>query len=453
MTGLKKVVTLRTVIATSAGMAMATSCYAAGVKVAVLVAGQSAWISILVAGIMCILSSMCFSELNGMYPSAAGIRLFIERAFGEKAAITIGAFYLGCAIAMVGPETHILSSVIGTVLPGVPPFVWVLVFLGVIALINMRGVVLAGLAQDIMTYTMLSFMIVIGLYAIKTSGVSVPQMLNTGGITNVFQAAAIGVFLYVGFEWVTPLAEEVTDSKIIPKGMMIAIGLLCITYAIFITGMIAVVSKETLAVSNIPHIIFGNALFGKAGIYVFVVMSCLASMTSYNAGFLNFSRFIYAMGRDNVLPRVFSKISNRYATPWFAILFAFTLSLLISIYCHITGKYMRLILVAAAIEVIIYTVMALSVIRLRFTMRDTDRPYRVPGGLIIPIISVVFFMILLLGIYAEDITVLFIMAVVFVVCLIYTLLVPPRLRSAYEKRMAQRVPRRRRPGGAGSKQT
>ncbi|MBN2225409.1 MAG: APC family permease [Deltaproteobacteria bacterium] len=453
MTGLKKVVTLRTVIATSAGMAMATSCYAAGVKVAVLVAGQSAWVSILVAGIMCILSSMCFSELNGMYPSAAGIRLFIERAFGEKAAITIGAFYLGCAIAMVGPETHILSSVIGTVLPGVPPFVWVLVFLGVIALINLRGVVLAGLAQDIMTYTMLSFMIVIGIYAIKTSGVSVPQMLNTGGITNVFQAAAVGVFLYVGFEWVTPLAEEVTDSKIIPKGMMIAIGLLCITYAIFITGMIAVVSKETLAVSNIPHIIFGNALFGKAGIYVFVVMSCLASMTSYNAGFLNFSRFIYAMGRDNVLPRVFSKISNRYATPLFAILFAFTLSLLISIYCHLSGKYMRLILVAAAIEVIIYTVMALSVIRLRFTMRDTDRPYRVPGGLIIPIISVVFFMILLLGIYAEDITVLFIMAGVFVVCLIYTLLVPPRLRSAYEKRMEQRVPRRRRPGGAGSKQT
>jgi amino acid transporter len=169
MTGLRKVVKLRTVIATSAGMAMATSCYAAGIKVAVLVAGQSAWISILVAGIMCILSAMCFSELNGMYPSAAGIRLFIERAFGEKAAITIGAFYLGCAIAMVGPETHILSSVIATVLPGVPSFTWVVVFLGFIALINVRGVVIAGIAEDIMTYSMLTFMLVVGIYAIKTT--------------------------------------------------------------------------------------------------------------------------------------------------------------------------------------------------------------------------------------------------------------------------------------------
>jgi amino acid transporter len=447
MTGLRKVVRLRTVIATSAGMAMATSCYAAGIKVAVLVAGQSAWISILVAGIMCILSAMCFSELNGMYPSAAGIRLFIERAFGEKAAITIGAFYLGCAIAMVGPETHILSSVIATVLPGVPSFTWVVVFLGIIALVNLRGVVIAGIAEDIMTYSMLTFMLVVGVYAIKTAGVSAPELIHTGGITNVFQAAAVGVFLYVGFEWVTPLAEEVTDSKMIPKGMMIAIGLLCITYVIFITGMTAVVPKETLAVSKVPHIIFGNALFGKAGIYAFVAMSCLASLTSYNAGFLNFSRFMYAMGRDNVLPRIFSRISDRYATPWFAILFAFTLSLIISVYCHLTGKYMRLILVAAAIEVIIYTVMALSVIRLRFTMRDAARPYRVPGGLIIPIISVFFFLTLLVGIYTEDIYVLFIMVGVFIVCLLYTLAVPPRLRAAYEKKIAQRVPRRRRPGG------
>jgi amino acid transporter len=447
MTGLRKVVKLRTVIATSAGMAMATSCYAAGVQVAIMVAGQSAWISILVAGLMCILSAMCFSELNGMYPSAAGIRLFIERAFGEKAAITIGAFYLGCAIAMVGPETHILSNVIGTVLPGVPSFTWVVVFLGLIALINVRGVVIAGLAEDIMTYTMLTFMVVVGIYAIRSAGVSAPQLFHTGGVSNVFQAAAIGVFLFVGFEWVTPLAEEVTDSSMIPKGMMIAIGLLCLSYVIFVTGMTAVVPKETLAVSKIPHIIFGNALFGKVGIYSFVVMSMLASLTSYNAGFLNFSRFMYAMGRDNVLPRIFSRISDRYATPWFAILFAFTLSLLISIYIHLTGDYVRLIMVAAAIEVIIYMVMAMSVIRLRFTMRDTARPYRVPGGLIIPIIAVVLFFGLLVGIYAQDIYVLFIMAGVFVFCLLYALIVPPRLRAAYEKRIAQRVPRRRRPGG------
>lgn len=446
MADLRKVVKLRTVISTSAGMAMATSCYAAGIKVAVMVSGQAAWISILVAGIMCLFSAMIFSELNGMYPSAAGIRLFIERAFGEKAALAIGAFYLGCAIAMVGPETYILSNVIGKVLPKVHPLVWVFVFLGVIALVNVRGVRITGWVQDILSYSMIAFMLLVGIYALGSFGVEPKELFNTGGAVGLFEAAAVGVFLYVGFEWVTPLAEEVTDDRMIANGMIWAVGILCVTYAVFITGMTAVIPKEVLSASPIPHILVGQELFGTIGLYVFVLMSILASLTSYNAGFLNFSRFMYAMGRDNVLPRVFSKIHSNYATPWFAILFAFLLSLSISVYIHFSERYMRLILVSAAIEVIIYMVMALSVIKLRFSMRDTKRPFRVPGGLVIPVVAIFFFLVLLAGIYAEDITVLYIMTGIFLICFLYTILVVPRLRSAYERRMAERVPRRRRPG-------
>jgi amino acid transporter len=101
-------------------------------------------------------------------------------------------------------------------------------------------------------------------------------------------------------------------------------------------------------------------------------------------------------------------------------------------------------MVSAAIEVIIYLVMALSVIRLRYNLPENTRPYRVPGGLIIPVIAVIFFLVLLVGIYAQDIMVLYIMIGVLLVCLLYTLLVVPRLRAAHEARLASRQPRRRR---------
>ena len=443
MSQLKKVVKFRTVVSTSAGMAMATSCYAAGIEVANMVAGQSAWIAVLVAGIMCMFSAMCFAELNGMYPSAAGIRLFIERAFGEKVALAVGAFYVGCALAMVGPETYILSNVIHVLFPSIHHLLWVVVFLGIIALINYRGVIITGIVQDILSYSMIIFMLVVGIYAISISGITAGELFHTGGGVNVFEAAAVGVFLYVGFEWVTPLAEEVTESSMIARGMLVAVGLLCITYAVFITGMTSVIPKEILAESPIPHIEVGRKLFGEVGLIIFIIMSVLASMTSYNAGFLNFSRYMYAMGRDNVLPRVFSSIS-RYATPWFAILFCFAISLAISVYIYFSGRYIRLIMVSAAIEVIIYLVMALAVIRIRKKLPDNARSYRVPGGLIIPIIAVVFFIVLLVGIYAQDIIVLYIMIGVLCVCLLYTLLVVPRLRAAHVARMAARKPRRRR---------
>ena len=110
MTTLKKVLKLRTVISTSVGMALATSCYIAGLQVAIIVVGELAWISILVAGLFCLLSAMCFSELTSLYPSAAGIKLFMQNAFNEPIAITIGIFYVVLGISMVGTESYILSS-------------------------------------------------------------------------------------------------------------------------------------------------------------------------------------------------------------------------------------------------------------------------------------------------------------------------------------------------------
>jgi len=59
MTELKKVIKLRTVISTSAGMAIATSCYLAGIQVATILVGELAWISIIVAGFLCLLSFPC----------------------------------------------------------------------------------------------------------------------------------------------------------------------------------------------------------------------------------------------------------------------------------------------------------------------------------------------------------------------------------------------------------
>ena len=58
MTTLRKVLKLRTVTSASAGMALATSCYLAGLQVATILVGELAWISVLVAGALCLLSSL-----------------------------------------------------------------------------------------------------------------------------------------------------------------------------------------------------------------------------------------------------------------------------------------------------------------------------------------------------------------------------------------------------------
>jgi len=197
MTELKKVLKLRTVISTSTGMAIATSCYLAGIQVATIVAGELAWISILVAGFFCLLSSLCFSELTAMYPTAAGIKLFIQNAFNEKTAIIIGMFYVLLGISMVGAESYLLSSVLSNSISMIDPFYdrlfWMIIFIIAVAIVNYRGVFITGVVQDILTYTMIAFLIGVSLYTFFTNGIDMRPALSSPKFTleNIMSAAFV----------------------------------------------------------------------------------------------------------------------------------------------------------------------------------------------------------------------------------------------------------------------
>ena len=463
MTELKKVLKLRTIISTATGMAIATSCYLAGIQVATILVGELAWISILIAGFLCLLSAMCFSELTSLYPTAAGIKLYIQHAFNERTSIIISMFYVVLGVAMVGAESFLLSSVLSGSFQIITPYydklLWMLFFIILVMFINFRGVFITGVLQDIMTYAMVAFMIGVSIYTFATHDINFSLAAQSAKFTleNIFQAAGVGVFLYVGFEWVAPLAEETTDYRLIGKGMLWGVGLLSITYAMFIVAMYAGLTQEQLASGTpIPHILFGTNLFGTAGTVTFIVMSILASVTSFNSGLLNTSRFSYAMGRDNVLPRIFSKLHPKYATPWVAILALGSFALAISLATLYTGQYLFLIMMAAALECFIYVVAAVCVIRLRKKYPDKERSFKIPMGYTIPVFVIIVFTGLLLGIFSDvsrdyagnelfkNYWLAIVMGAFFLLLTFYTFFVVPMLKQKGEERTKTRV--KRRPG-------
>ena len=164
---------------------------------------------------------------------------------------------------------------------------------------------------------------------------------------------------------------------------------------------IGLTKEQISSGTSIPHILFGRNLFGTPGVFFFALMSILASVTSFNSGLLNTSRFAYAMGRDDVLPRVFSRLHPDYATLWVAILALVVFALIVSLFILFTGQYLFIIIMAAALECFIYVVMALCVIRLRRRFPDRQSSFRIPGGYTVPVLTIVIFTGLLLGIFMD----------------------------------------------------
>jgi len=439
MADLKRVLTLRTVVATSAGLTLATSTFVMAAQMAYLVAGDSAWLAILVGGLLCLAAAACFSELNGLYPSAAGIRLYFARAFSERIGLTTALLYMAVVMSIFGVESYVLSAALSQVVPGVPPLVWIVGMVAVVCVLNIRGVKLAGGFQDAVTYLLMFSLVVLGVLALARGGFHLHTPLSPGPAGNFAQAVALGIFLYIGFEWVTPLAEEVTRIPQISRGMMLALGILAVVYAVFTVAMSNVLPHAQLVASAAPQIVFARRVFGLGGA-VWMLALCLgASITTFNAGLIGISRFAYASARELALPPFLARVS-RWFTPWAAVVTVCVLGLAIAVAVLFTGRYQVLMDLGAAVESLVYALAGLAVYSLRRREPEKKRPYLAGRSLFIPLVTTVVFFLLALLVFVSDQAALLYLLSGLLVSFLYVVYGVPLLRRRYGRRPA---PRRR----------
>src|ERR1700691_105206 len=107
---LRRAMGQRTVVTTSTGLAFAALEYLAAAGLVVYVAGDSAWIPIVVAGVLALLAYGFFGELNGMFPTAAAIRLYMKQAMDDRVALTITFTYLTTIILVIASDAFIVGA-------------------------------------------------------------------------------------------------------------------------------------------------------------------------------------------------------------------------------------------------------------------------------------------------------------------------------------------------------
>ncbi len=433
---LSKSLGLRTLTSTSAGLAFACVNFLACVQVATAVDGANgAWIALLTAGILCTISALFFAELNGLYPSAAAIRVWMGKAIGETFALTATFLYMTTVIWVIAADSFVLAKAVHAGIPAVPGLVWIVLFLGLATLANLRGVKVAGMIQDLTTFTLLGSLAIISIASLAHQGFHIAAPFSFGGAggsgpLNFLQAVALGVFIYIGFEWITPMAEEATNSRLIPKGMFFGIILVGSGFILFTLAMTNLIPAHLLGQSLVPQLIVGREAFGAFGFWWMLVVSAITAMTTFNGGFVTASRFIYAAGRERSLPPVFSRL-NRHLVPDFALLVLFSLTLVLAVVVYLTGAYFVLLYAGAALEGLMYAVAAYCVISLRRREPDRPRPFRIWGGTVVPWVGLVIFTVLGFGAGATDYWSLVFLAVLAILVVYYSVKVVPRIRQKY----------------------
>jgi amino acid transporter len=356
-----------------------------------------AW-AILIAYVLMLAQSASFSEAAGILPTAGSVYDYIAAGMGRFWAITGSlAAYLVVHIFAGVAETATAGVLASFNFDALESFQaggswWIGVALMVIlAVVNMLGIRPYASAEIGMTVVMWVTLIVFGVAGVlaeKKSSITgfFGESFVGNDLTAVLTMVGLALFLFVGVEYVTPLASEMKDpSRTIPRAMYLGVTLVAV--AMFLYGAAVARQVENVDLGDGTFILdtplaipaFAEAVMGDVGKIWLGIAVLLASAATLNTLLAGIPRIFYGMAKDGTLPKAFAYLHPRYKEPWVGIAIVALIGIVGAIYLDgDIPSIINLILAAVMAWIFSYILVNISVILLRSRRPDIARPYKTP---------------------------------------------------------------------------
>lgn len=345
--------------------------------------GPAFMVSALLAMFVSILMSFSYAELSSFMPGAGMIGDYTMIAMGPlMAIISVLGGYIVLVSAAGAMESITAGMAMHHMLPEVSAEVVAIILLVVFLIVNLVGVGVFGSIQIFITGSMIigtSIMGVMGLLSIGTVNEIQTVPFNPKGWEVVFQSLALGIWLFVGIEYVAPMAEEVVKpEKTIPRAMLFGLLTIFVADMLFGQALAHYVPLSTLEHSTAPQVDGARAMFGEAGVTIMVLITVLASSSSISSHLAAVPRMLYGLSREGLLPKAFTYIHPRFRTPWVGIISVFIL-LCIPFLLSINMDLIATLILASCVTWLLSNIIAqVNVIILRKRYPDIVRPFRTP---------------------------------------------------------------------------
>ena len=219
-------------------------------------------------------------------------------------------------------------------------------------------------------------------------------------VPDLGEMSLILIFAFVGAETALNVSGEIKNpGRTIPSGIMLSVLIVVILYIMIQVTVQGILGGSITEYRDAPLAETARRMIGPAGA-TFVIAGATFSMFGNISGMvLNMPRVLFAAARDNVIPfHSLAKVHPRFLTPHVSVIIYAALGFLSAS----AGEFRQLALLSSASYLLIYLGVVLSMIRFRLTHDNADGSYRIPGGYIIPVISVIAIVWLLTNIPANE---------------------------------------------------
>ncbi len=396
---LRRELSARDLITLGIGGIIGSGVYVLTGPIASLYAGPAIVISIALAGLACAFAGLCYAELASMIPVSGSAYTYAYATLGEIFAWIIGwdlilEYTLGAAVTAVGFSSYVTSLLhnIGIEVPLHDP-INLIAPIGVLAAtafvaIGVRESVIANATIVLVKVAVLMLFIGFGAAYVHPSNWSpfIPE--NTGesgsfGWSGVLRGAAVSFFAFIGFDAVSTAAQESRNpQRDMPIGILGSLGVCMVLYVLVALVLTGLVPYHSLDVADPMSV--GIDATGLQWLRPFVKLGAAAGLWSVMLVLLYAQpRVLYAMSRDGLLPRAFSRVHPKFATPYIPTIVT---GCVVALLCAVVP--IRALGEMVSIGTLLaFVIVCVGVLVLRYTEPDMHRPFRTPGAPVIPVLG------------------------------------------------------------------
>jgi basic amino acid/polyamine antiporter, APA family len=390
-------------------------------------AGPAIALSFVLVGVVCAFAALCYAELAAMIPIAGSAYTYTYATMGELIAWIIGwdlilEYAVSNMAVSVGFSAHVvnlldwfgvhpslrwitpaylpagLADLQGNTLydPGwhfgfnCPAFIIVML----LTVILVRGIRESANANNIMVLLKIAAIMVFVIFASRYVHPANWHPFAPNGWPGILTGGSIIFFTYIGFDSVSTAAEECKQPKRdLPIGIIATLVVCTLLYIAVVVVLTGLVRWETLLDDAAPVV---NTLkkLGFRNIQLIVLLGALTGMISSLLVFqLGQARVWFAMSRDGLLPRVFSRVHKRFRTPDFSTIVA---GFLVGVPAGLLdiGTLADLSNIGTLFA---FALVAGGVLILRYKQPDRPRAFRAPGGVLAPVVTILTCLLLMAG--------------------------------------------------------
>lgn len=401
---------LPSVLATGVGLIVATSSLMSLGQGTGMI-GMSFAIAMVIACCINICSAMSICELNSIMPNlTGGLAQYTLASMGPYMSIVsmVGG-YLFCNAIAGSVECAMFGNSINSVFhTGLPSSFWCVVLIIAMIIANLNGIDIFAKVQNIVAYGLIGSLVIMGILGALKIGTE-PTVDQAWSLTNnpfdIVSMVGLGFFLFIGAEYVIPIAKNVKNAKRnIPLGMVMSLVIICIIQFIMMLGMHNYTPWKELASNASPHIFYGTSLLGNFGTIWMVIVSILAVISSANTVISSLAYLCAGMAKINLLPSIFLK-KNKKGAPYVGIIAVGGIMMIINVLGLSTAKQISfIILVGCVFYMVSYIISNVNVLIFRKRYPKVPRNFKTPCGILIPILGIVGNVFMILNIDGDPIT-------------------------------------------------